>query len=117
MQSFAEFNATGLKGSRVRRNRMQNLEDLIDSGKAVVGIVGLGYVGLPLSMLMARKFKVVGYDVDESLVVDTNKGKSRVEDVPQSVLGAFLGSSFFAPPRERALEACDSVTVGVPAVL
>jgi len=96
---------------------MQNLEDLIDSGKAVVGIVGLGYVGLPLSMLMARKFKVVGYDVDESLVVDINKGKSRVEDVPQSVLGAFLGRSFFATSREEDLEACDVFIVCVPAFL
>src|SRR5438094_4158885 len=96
---------------------MRELLNRIGSGKAVVGVIGLGYVGLPMSMLIAKKFKVVGYDVDASLIQEINAGKTRVEDVPQSTLVARLGKSFFATSREEDLDACDIFIVCVPAFL
>ena len=58
---------------------MQELLEKISSGRAVVGVIGLGYVGLPFSMLNARKFKVVGYDIDTNVIHGLSQGLS-VED-------------------------------------
>src|SRR6266545_6864095 len=90
-----------------RRRGMDDLVTRIGSRKVVVGIVGLGYVGLPMSMLTANKYKVVGYDIDADLVQELQRGLSRVEDVPQSTLTAHLGRSFFPTSREGDLDACD----------
>ena len=50
---------------------------------AVVGVVGLGYVGLPLAMEFARAgFRVVGYDVSARVVALLNAGDSHIQDVP-----------------------------------
>ena len=40
---------------------------------ATIGIVGLGYVGLPLSIRMGSKFKVIGYDINKARVIQLNK--------------------------------------------
>src|SRR6056297_1580148 len=39
-----------------------------------IGIIGLGYVGLPLAALFARKYKVVGFDINQKRVDDINSG-------------------------------------------
>ena len=47
-----------------------------------VAVIGLGYVGLPLAIEAANnKLKVVGYDINESLVGNLNKSLSHVEDI------------------------------------
>ena len=47
---------------------MNELIAKIESGSAVVGIMGLGYVGLPLAMAFSSRFKVVGFDVSKPTV-------------------------------------------------
>ena len=52
-----------------------------------IGIVGLGYVGLPLAVAFAEaEHEVVGLDTDPTRVDALNAGRSHVEDVPDSVL-------------------------------
>ena len=52
------------------------------SGDLTVGVVGLGYVGLPLSVEVARSgLRAVGFDVDPEVVDGINKGASHIEDV------------------------------------
>ena len=59
-----------------------NLKQKIDSRKARVGIIGLGYVGLPLAVEFARAgFDVTGFDVDASKVTELNAGRSYILDV------------------------------------
>ncbi|MCL2144472.1 MAG: nucleotide sugar dehydrogenase [Endomicrobia bacterium] len=54
----------------------------INGRKAKIGIIGQGYVGLPLSVELAKQgFKVTGFEVDESKVSAINKGKSYIGDV------------------------------------
>ncbi len=63
------------------------LEDRIRSRTARLGVIGLGYVGLPLAAEFAAVgFDVTGIDVSESKVARVNKGDSYVQDVPSSVL-------------------------------
>lgn len=60
----------------------ESLEKKILSREAVVGIIGLGYVGLPLAVEFGRVgFKVIGIDVKESAVKTINSGRSHVEDI------------------------------------
>ncbi|KAA3658724.1 MAG: UDP-N-acetyl-D-glucosamine dehydrogenase, partial [Chloroflexi bacterium] len=59
----------------------------IASREAVIGIVGMGYVGLPLAVAFAQEgFKIIGIDVSEEKVSQLNAGHSYVEDVADAVL-------------------------------
>ncbi len=82
-----------------------------------VGIIGLGYVGLPLAVAFAEAgHAVVGLDSDARKVERLRDGRSDVEDVPGERLSA-LGDSF-APTTDRgALADCDAVLICVPTPL
>ena len=55
----------------------------VDKREAVVGIVGLGYVGLPLMLCFAEKgFRVVGLDVDSAKTNSLTKGESYIKHIP-----------------------------------
>jgi len=61
---------------------MKNLEQKIKSKKAVIGVVGLGYVGLPLAIEFALKgFKTIGIDLSKGKVEKLNKGENYIQDV------------------------------------
>jgi UDP-N-acetyl-D-glucosamine dehydrogenase len=82
-----------------------------------IGIIGLGYVGLPLAVAFAENGdEVVGLDVDSRKVEALNAGSSYIEDVPDSVL-APLGERLRATTRYADLAACDAVIICVPTPL
>ena len=82
-----------------------------------IGIIGLGYVGLPLAVAFAENGdEVVGLDVDPRKVEALNAGNSYIEDVPDSVL-APLGGRLRATTRYADLAACDAVIICVPTPL
>src|SRR3989338_8425977 len=64
---------------------LKKLKSKIINKKAKIGIIGLGYVGLPLAVTFAKKgFKVYGIDIDKNRVAKLNKGNSYILDVPSS---------------------------------
>ena len=82
-----------------------------------VGIIGLGYVGLPLAVAFAEAGdEVVGVDVDAAAVADLKAGRSRVEDVPDERLSALAGR-LEATGDYAALAQCDTVLICVPTPL
>jgi UDP-N-acetyl-D-glucosamine dehydrogenase len=82
-----------------------------------VGIVGLGYVGLPLAVAFAEAgHEVVGFDVDPRKVEGLSAGRSHIEDVPDERL-APLSDRFQATADSAALGSCDAVIVCVPTPL
>ena len=82
-----------------------------------VGIVGLGYVGLPLAVAFAAAdVEVVGVDVDQRRVDAINAGDSYIEDVPDSALQAALGHLQATTGYEPLAEA-DAVLICVPTPL
>ena len=82
-----------------------------------IGIIGLGYVGLPLAVAFAEAgCDVVGLDVDASKVEALNDGRSYIEDVPSSVLGP-LGERLRATGDYAELASCDAVILCVPTPL
>jgi UDP-N-acetyl-D-glucosamine dehydrogenase len=82
-----------------------------------IGIVGLGYVGLPLAVAFAEAgHRVAGYDVDSGRVGRLARGESDVEDVPAATLVA-LGERFTASSDPATLGACDAIVICVPTPL
>jgi len=57
-----------------------------------IAIIGLGYVGLPLAVLMAKKYPVVGFDVKESRIAGLNGGHDETKEVEETVLQQVLGN-------------------------
>ncbi len=61
------------------------LKDLIENRKATVGIIGLGYVGLPLLLCFVEKgFRVIGLDIDTKKNEALEKGQSYIKHIPAS---------------------------------
>ena len=83
-----------------------------------VGIIGLGYVGLPLAVAFAEAgHDVVGVDVSERVVEGLNAGRSQVEDVSDERLAAAGRAAWSPPPTSGALAECDAVLICVPTPL
>ncbi|HVY95953.1 MAG TPA: nucleotide sugar dehydrogenase [Solirubrobacterales bacterium] len=82
-----------------------------------IGIVGLGYVGLPLAVAFAEAgHEVVGLDADPAKVAALGRGESYVEDVPDTAL-APLSDRLSATADYAALAACEAVVICVPTPL
>ena len=95
------------------------IKRLIEDRGARVGVIGLGYVGLPLAVEFARKgFSAVGFEVDERKADSINRGESYIGDVPSEVLADVVKSE-----RLRAtidfdhLSSCDAIIICVPTPL
>jgi UDP-N-acetyl-D-glucosamine dehydrogenase len=82
-----------------------------------IGIVGLGYVGLPLSVSFAEAgCDVIGLDVDQGKVTALREGRSHIEDIPDERLGAVLERCTFTT-RFVELHEADAILVCVPTPL
>ena len=82
-----------------------------------VGVIGLGYVGLPLAVAFAREgCEVIAVDVDARKIDAIEAGDSYIEDVPSEVLKA-LSARIHPTTRYAALKAADAVLVCVPTPL
>jgi UDP-N-acetyl-D-glucosamine dehydrogenase len=82
-----------------------------------IGIVGLGYVGLPLAVAFAGEgHEVIGLDADPRKVEAINEGRSYIEDIPTELL-APLGERLRATPRHADLASCDALIICVPTPL
>ena len=86
---------------------------------AMCGVVGLGYVGLPLAVEMARAgYKVLGFDTNTRVVDGVNAGCSHVGDVAADVLGEFTGAGRLVATTDMTrLGEMDVVSVCVPTPL
>ena len=82
-----------------------------------IGIIGLGYVGLPLAVAFAEAgHEIVGLDTDARKVEALNEGRSYVEDVPDAALEP-LRERLTATARHADLSPCDAVIICVPTPL
>ncbi|MEP4309764.1 MAG: NAD(P)-binding domain-containing protein, partial [Lentilitoribacter sp.] len=97
----------------------ETLVEKIDARRAVVGIIGLGYVGLPLSVATAAKgYDVLGFDVDPTKIVSLNAGNSYIDAVPSAKLSKLVDQNkFFATSDFDKLAECDIIIICVPTPL
>src|SRR6266404_3691991 len=91
----------------------------IENRSACIGVVGLGYVGLPLALEFARAgFKVIGYDVSERLINQLMSGKSHIQDVPSAELARLVKDGKFEATKDEArMQEMDAVSIAVPTPL
>ena len=82
----------------------------------IVGVVGLGYVGLPLAIAYAEAgFQTVGFDVDRERAAALNRGFSHIDDVVPSRVAAMVDAGrFSATASPDALRPVDAVFICVP---
>ena len=87
--------------------------------EALFGIVGLGYVGLPLALELANAgFRVLGFDVQQKVVDGLNAGHSHVKDVTDAQLQAVVKTGRFSATSDmRRLAEPDAVSICVPTPL
>jgi len=97
----------------------QQLLDRITARKANIGVIGLGYVGLPLAVEFARQgFNVYGFDVDESKTSQINAGKSYIPDVLEKELDEVVKSGHLrATTKMSELAKMDVIDICVPTPL
>jgi len=109
---------TARKSSR-SHTAAQTLISRLDKRTARLGVIGLGYVGLPLAVELAQAgFEVFGVDIDEVRVKQLNQGKSYIQDVPTADLRALVRQGRFHASTDFAvLKKCDTVNICVPTPL
>ena len=95
------------------------LRDKIETRRAQVGIVGLGYVGLPLAVEFAKSgFSVTGIDVSESKVARINAGDSYVQDVGREDVSTLIGAGKLRATADFSFVAgFDTINICVPTPL
>ncbi len=91
----------------------------IEGREAVIGVIGLGYVGLPLAMEFAEAgFRVVGFDVSEPVVALLNRGESHIQDVAAAQVRRHVESGRFrASADEAVLGEAEAISIAVPTPL
>lgn len=95
------------------------LTEKLTSRSAKVGVIGLGYVGLPLTVEMAEAgFTVIGIDADSRKVAEINEGRSYIPDVPTEVLEKHVKEGRLSATTDpAALEEVDAISICVPTPL
>jgi UDP-N-acetyl-D-glucosamine dehydrogenase len=91
----------------------------IENRSARIGVIGMGYVGLPLAVEFARAgFRVLGYDVSERVAQLINDGKSHIGDVPASAVAALVKNGLLEVTTDATrLGETDAISIAVPTPL
>lgn len=95
------------------------LLELIANHQAKVGIIGMGYVGLPLAMEFAKEgFVVTGFEIDPSKVKSLNRGASHIIDIPSPVVGEMVKAKKFSVTDDfKRLAHMNAIIICVPTPL
>ena len=95
-----------------------NLKNLFQIKKATIGIIGLGYVGLPLSLRFTDKgFKTLGFDIDDSKVNMINNGESYISHIKNDKIIEALNNRFEATTNFKSISKVDAIIICVPTPL
>ena len=91
--------------------------DKINLKECSVAIIGLGYVGIPLALLFAKKYNVIGFDIDENKVNLINDGVSYIEHINSDKIKNAIDNGFKATSDFNNLEFIDVFIICVPTPL
>src|SRR5512143_3848518 len=98
---------------------MNELLNKIKGKSATVGIIGQGYVGLPLALVFCEAgFSVTGFDLDPRKVEAISRGESYIKHIgPERVASAVATGRYHATIDFSQLRACDAIMICVPTPL
>ncbi|RJP22478.1 MAG: nucleotide sugar dehydrogenase [Candidatus Abyssobacteria bacterium SURF_5] len=91
----------------------------IESKQALIGVIGMGYVGLPLALEFCRSgFRVMGFDIDQTKVDALNAGKSYIGHIPSANVKSFSRAGLFSATSDFSrLAEPDCISICVPTPL
>jgi len=100
-------------------NIERSLANKIKNHTALVGVIGLGYVGLPLVIRFSEEgFRILGFDIDINKVTMLNKGKSYIAHVPAEKISKLRKSGLFEATSDYSrLKETDAILICVPTPL
>lgn len=99
-------------------NAYNLIQTRLKTKNALIGIVGLGYVGLPLMLRYnAIGYRVLGIDIDESKIAKLNLGQSYIEHIPATKIAQARASGFEATADFARVADCDALILCVPTPL
>jgi UDP-N-acetyl-D-glucosamine dehydrogenase len=103
----------------IKDNMVEELLKKIKDKRAVIGIIGLGYVGLPLALEYAIKgFKTIGFDIDERKIPILNSGKSYIKHIDGEKIKKTIKSKKFSATSDFSrLPEVDAIIICVPTPL
>src|ERR1700679_2725711 len=94
------------------------LKSRIEAREAKVGIIGLGYVGLPLALLYSeQKFPVTGFDIDQRKIDTLDSGGTYIFRITPEEIAAAKSSGFKATADYSQITAMDAIIICVPTPL
>jgi UDP-N-acetyl-D-glucosamine dehydrogenase len=96
---------------------MHGLIEKIQDESAIIGIMGLGYVGLPLAIAFTNRFKVIGFDVSTRTIECLKSGDSHIQDISKEEVANVLNNRFFPTGEICDLSQCDFIILCVPTPL
>ena len=97
---------------------MIDLKSRIKNHKSTIGVIGLGYVGLPLSIRFSEEgFKVVGLDIDKEKVKLLNVGKSYIKHIKEADISKMANNGFNATTDFSEISNVDVIIICVPTPL
>ena len=97
----------------------EQLQEKIETRMARIGVVGLGYVGLPLALEFSKAgFSVTGIDVQEEKVARLNWGDSYIQDVSSAILAPLVNDNQFRATTDfSVIGDLDAICIAVPTPL
>ncbi len=98
---------------------MKELQKGIADKSCRIGIIGLGYVGLPLALAFSKAgFRVTGFDIQQKRVDQVNRGISYIGDIKNDVLSAAVSNNFLQATTDQSrLKEMDAICICVPTPL
>lgn len=95
------------------------LKEKIKKKEITIGVIGLGYVGLPLVMEFAFSgIKVIGFDIDKKKILKLNKSKTYISHIPNEKIERLISSNLFEPTcKFDKLSQADAILICVPTPL
>jgi UDP-N-acetyl-D-glucosamine dehydrogenase len=104
--------------SAVSTTQFESLHAKLEKRTARIGVIGLGYVGLPLVLLFSeQKFRVTGFDIDEHKVATLTRGHSYIVRIPGTEIQAAQAAGFEPTTDYSRIAEMDAVLIAVPTPL
>ena len=104
--------------SKASAQAVENAVGRIQRRESPIGIIGLGYVGIPLALRFHEVgFPIIGFDIDEERITTLNAGESPIQHLPASQIAAMVAGGFEATTDFSRIAEVDAIIICVPTPL